>query len=535
MRKVPLNRQAAMLAAIAALGAYAAAAPAVASAATGSGTASRPAAHAPHQARPFAAPQVAPLPAGQRRVCPVPTRPGQVECMSIVHTGAAGSSPAVTVRGYGPSQLLSAYKLRSAASRGRGKVIAIVDAFNDPKAAPDLATYRRHFKLGACTRASKCLRIVNQNGSARHLPRARADWATEESLDLDMVSAICPKCRILLIEANNAFTTNLGAAVDRAVTMGARYVSNSWSAPEFPGQQVDNHFFNHPGDVVDFASGDSGYGAAYPTDLQYVTAIGGTTLRRTSHGRGWTETVWGSSSPPHSEGTASGCSAFEAKPSWQRADDFSPGGCLNRTENDVAAVANPNTGVAVFDSYQSFGWFPDGVGGTSAATPIITAIYALAGTPTRNTYPAQYPYLHSKHLFDVTSGSNGSCAPRRYLCNGERGYDGPTGLGTPNGTNAFTDSNTHRVTLLDPGNQNRTVGAAFSLQITGLDTKAGVTSLVYKAIGLPSGMSIHAVPHSTDGVITGTLPGSATTIQLTVTAKDGRITGTTHFTIVVAP
>jgi hypothetical protein len=535
VRKIPLIRQAALLAAIAALGAYGAIAPTVATAATGPAAASRPAPHAPGATGLPTAPRVARLPAGERRICPVPTRPGQMECMSIVRTAPAGTGPAVTVRGYGPSALLSAYKLRSVAGRGRGKVIAIVDAFNDPRAAPDLATYRSHFRLGACTRASHCLRIVNEHGSARNLPRADAGWAGEESLDLDMVSAICPKCRILLVEATNPTIANLGTAVSTAVAMGARYVSNSWSGIEFTQEGLFNHFFNHPGEVIDFASGDFGFGAAYPTDLQYVTAIGGTTLRHTAHGRGWSETVWGSSSPPGSLGTGSGCSALAPKPSWQRADDTSPTGCLNRTENDVAAVANPNTGVAVFDSYRNGGWFPDGVGGTSAATPIITAIYALAGTPTRSTYPAEYPYLHNKHLFDVTSGSNGSCSPRQYLCHGEHGYDGPTGLGTPNGPAAFTDSNAHRVTLLDPGNQSRTAGSSFTLQVTGLDTRSGATSLHFTATGLPGGLSIHAIAHSTNGKITGTLPGSAGTFDVTVTAKDGRITGTTHFIIVVAP
>jgi len=100
----------------------------------------------------------------------------------------------------------------------------------------------------------------------------------------------------------------------------------------------------------------------------------------------------------------------------------------------VSAVADPNTGVAVYDTYQSNGW--QVYGGTSASAPIVAATYALAGTPLSGTYPASYPYAHPSALYDVTSGSNGTCSPL-YLCTARAGYDGPTGLGTPNGITAF--------------------------------------------------------------------------------------------------
>ena len=235
------------------------------------------------------------------------------------------------------------------------------------------------------------------------------------------------------------------------------------------------------------------------------------------------------------EGTASGCSTLEAKASWQRADARTPGGCLNRTENDVAAVANPNTGVSVYDSYQvpvraRWGEF----GGTSAATPIITAIYALAGVPTKGTYPAEYPYLHAGHLFDVTAGLNGACElVRKYLCHGVRGYDGPTGLGTPNGTGAFTDGPAHRVTLIDPGTVDQAASTAFSLRINGLDTRR-VTALSYSATGLPAGLSIHPIANSTSARITGTLPTPGT-FHVTVVARDGLVSGSARFAIVSVP
>jgi Ricin-type beta-trefoil lectin domain len=469
------------------------------------------------------------LPAGEQYVCPAAVKRGQMTCMSIRsnHPAAANSS-------YGPTQLRSAYAIASAAaSKGKGVLVAIVDAHSDPKLASDLASYRSHFHLGACTTKSGCLKILNQSGKASPLPSPDKGWATEESLDVDMVSAICPKCHILVVEATTPATTDLGAAEKTAVAKGARYVSNSWSGPEFFGDDGTNPDFNHPGDVIDFAAGDFATGPAYPTDLQYVTAVGGTSLKHAKNKRGWSESAWGVNSAG-AEGTAGGCSVQEPKPSWQRADDNESTGCANRTENDVSAVADPNTGVLIFDSYKSS---PSGlfdIGGTSAATPIITSIYALAGTPSRGSYPAEYPYLHTSKLFDVTTGVSGKCESfRQYLCHGKKGYDGPTGLGTPNGTGAFANT-AHLVSLVNPGTQDSSPNSPFSLKITGLDT-GHATSLKWSATGLPSGLTISAVANSTNGKITGTLPGSATTFHVTVTAKDGSVTGTTHFNIVTVP
>ena len=540
MRTTSLTRPAVLVALVAVVGAIGMARPA-ASASPVRASAARPGPHVARRVQPFAAAHRPALPAGEHYVCPAATRPGQMTCMSIVASRPRRESgwavPASASNSYGPSALRSAYKIASpAAEKGGGRLVAIVDAFKDPKAASDLAIYRRHFHLGACTTRNGCLTIVNQSGHASPLPSANADWATEESLDLDMVSAICPKCHILLIEAKTDSTPDLGTAEKTAIAKGARYVSNSWSGPEFFGQDEFNGDFNHPGHVIDFAAGDFGYGPAYPTDLQYVTAVGGTSLRHASNKRGWSEAVWGTvSSQATMDGTGGGCSGLEPKPSWQRADAAAPDGCLLRTENDVSAVGDPSTGVLIYDTYKTT---PSGlfeIGGTSAATPIITAIYALAGTPTRGSYPAEYPYLHAGHLFDVTSGTNGKCEKfRQYLCHGERGYDGPTGLGTPNGTGAFTDNSAHRVTLVDPGTQDMAVGASLSLAITGLDTRH-VSSLRWSATGLPAGLSIRAVSSSTSGRITGKLPRAPRAYHVAVTAKDGGVTGTTRFNIVAAP
>ncbi|MFF8994178.1 peptidase S8 [Streptomyces sp. NPDC014983] len=376
--------------------------------------------------------------------CATPKHQGELACKSLRVTGgltafqkqqaADGITPkAATPSGYGPSDLQSAYGLTSAAaSKGSGETIAIVDAYNDPNAAADLAKYRSYYGLSACTKASGCFKQVSQTGSTTSLPTSDAGWSEEISLDLDMASAICPNCNILLVEAKSATMANLGTAVNEAVKLGAKYVSNSYGGSESSSDtSYDSSYFNHPGVAITVSAGDSGYGAEYPAASQYVTAVGGTALSEDSTTtRGWSETVWNTSS---TEGTGSGCSAYDPKPSWQ-----TDTGCAKRTIADVSAVADPATGVSVYDSYGvTAGWYT--FGGTSASSPIIAGVYALAGTPSSGSHPAQFPYAAAgtSALNDVTSGSNGSCTTS-YLCTARSGYDGPTGLGTPEGVSAFT-------------------------------------------------------------------------------------------------
>jgi subtilase family serine protease len=263
---------------------------------------------------------------------------------------------------------------------------------------------------------------VSQTGSTSSLPRGNRGWAGEISLDVDMVSATCPSCHILLVEAKTPTDANLFTAEDTAVALGAKYVSNSWGGSEASNQTTYDTHLNHPGVAITVSSGDDGNGVEFPASSRYVTAVGGTSLTKaTSTTRGWTEKVW--------SGAGSGCSSYETKPSWQTVTT----GCAKRAEADVAAVADPNTGVAVYQTYGASGWSV--YGGTSAAAPIIAAVYALAGTPGSSDTPASYPYAHPGSLFDITSGNNGSCgAPQ---CTAGTGWDGPTGLGTPNGTAAF--------------------------------------------------------------------------------------------------
>ena len=407
--------------------------------------------------------------------------------------------------GYGPANLQSAYNLPSSTA-GSGETVAVVDAMDDPNAAADLATYRSDWGLPAC--GTGCFSKVNQNGATSPLPAVSGTtgWATEESLDIDMVSAICPNCHIILVEANSATTANLGAGVNAAVALGAEFVSNSYGGSESSSDSTfDTEFYKHAGVAVTASAGDSGFGVEYPAASQYVTAVGGTSLSTASNSRGWTETVWGSSAG--GEGTGSGCSVDDPKPTWQ-----TDTGCAKRTNNDVSAVADPNTGVAVYDTYDQSGWLE--VGGTSASSPIIASVFALAGTPASGTFPSSYPYAHTANLFDVTSGANGTCSPA-YLCTGEVGYDGPTGLGTPNGIAAFSNGTTtgNTVTVTNPGSQTGTVGTAVSLQIHATDSATGQT-LTYSATGLPAGLAI-----SSSGLITGT-PTTAATSNVTVTATD---------------
>jgi subtilase family serine protease len=341
---------------------------------------------------------------------------GYARCLSLVR-GDGLPFGVTSPSGYGPADLQAAYKLPSSTA-GSGQTVAIVDAFDDPTAESDLAQYRSFYGLPPCTSASGCFRKVNENGGTLPIPPPNPDWDLEISLDLDMVSAVCPNCHILLVETTTNLDSDLYTGVDTAARLGANAISNSYGGDESSTETADDVHFNHPGIAVTASSGDDGFGVSYPAASPFVTAVGGTSLTKASGtARGWSESAW--------SGAGSGCSAFEGKPSWQ-----TDSGCAKRTVADVSAVADPNTGVAVLLGGQ---WFT--VGGTSASSPIIASVYALAGNASSVTY-GSFPYSHTGGLFDVTSGSNGTCSPA-YLCTGGAGYDGPTGLGTPNGTSAF--------------------------------------------------------------------------------------------------
>ena len=233
-----------------------------------------------------------------------------------------------------------------------------------------------------------------------------------------MASAICPNCKLLLVEANSNFFSDLAAAVDRAATLNATQISNSYGGNEYSGETSDESHYNHPGVAVTVSSGDSGYGAEFPAASKYVTAVGGTTLNRNaSVPRGWSETAW--------SGAGSGCSAYISKPAWQ-----TDSGCARRTIADVSAVADPNTGVAVYDSLPAAaaGWCS---AAPSASAPIVAGFDALIGSSAGS---PSYPYSHTGSYYDVTSGSNGRCGRAPTCARPGPGFDGPTGLGTPKGS-----------------------------------------------------------------------------------------------------
>jgi subtilase family serine protease len=360
--------------------------------------------------------------ASYRAVCPGPVFDSG-RCHAAVVTDARGNPQASGgPTGYGPAQFQAAYTLPSAVA-GAGQTIAIVDAYDDPKADADLATYSLAYGLPACTTANGCFRKVDQTGGKRY-PRADQGWALEISLDVQIAHAICPNCKILLVEAKTNSFANLIAAEDYA-TAHANVVSNSWGGGEFSSEtssSYDGHF-NRPGVPITVSSGDAGYGAEFPAASRYVTAVGGTTLTLGTDNSRLSETAW--------SGAGSGCSSYETKPAWQ-----TDSSCARRTVADVSADADPSTGASVYDSqgYQGrAGWFT--VGGTSLSAPLIAGVYALAGNASSTTY-ASFLYSHTGSLYDVTSGTNGSCSGN-YLCTAQSGYDGPTGLGTPNGTGAF--------------------------------------------------------------------------------------------------
>ncbi|MFZ0666600.1 MAG: S8 family serine peptidase [Acidimicrobiales bacterium] len=368
-----------------------------------------------------------------RAACPETNQQGMMFCMVLVRTDVKSRSEGVFGSGkpkgygYGPKQLQSAYKLPSSTD-GAGESVAVVDAYNDPDAVSDLATYRAAWGLPACdpSTGAGCLTVVNENGATSPLPpEKKSGWGIEEALDVDMVSAICPKCKIYLVEANSGRVVDLGTGVDSAISLlHVDFVSNSYGGHQnVKDLQYDKKYYKHPGDAIVASAGDDGYGVMYPAASQYVTAVGGTNLRKDpGSARGWSESVW--------SGSGSGCSEYDPKPTWQ-----TDTGCKNRTDNDVSAVASPGTGVAVYDTYTADGWAE--VGGTSVSSPIIASVYALAGVPAAGSYPASFPYSHTNDLYRVTTGSNGTCTPA-YLCNGETGYSGPGGWGTPDGLAAFT-------------------------------------------------------------------------------------------------
>jgi hypothetical protein len=364
----------------------------------------------------------------------------QVECMSLTVKGSItpGYPGTGEKEGLSPENLRSAYKLPS--SGGSGQTVAIVDAYNDPNAESDLAKYREKYGLSACTEANGCFKKVNQKGEKGSYPASEAGWSVEMSLDLDMVSAICSECHITLVEATSNSFANMDEAENEAASLtGTTVISDSWGGPETVNRTSEDTYFNHPGIPIAVSAGDHCYlneceGAKapnWPSTSPYVISVGGTLLEKATSSRGWKESVWYEPASAYGPvGTGSGCAVYESKPAWE-----SDASCSHRTDTDVSAVAACSSPLSLYDSYGREGWINEC--GTSAAAPIVAGVEALSSKEFREDGAQAFWQIGSVgRLFDTTEGHNyystgGNCGT--YLCNGETGFDGPTGWGTPNG------------------------------------------------------------------------------------------------------
>jgi subtilase family serine protease len=437
-------------------------------------------------------------------------------------------------RGLDPQDLQSAYRIPS--TLPAAQTVAIVDAYGYPNAESDLAAYRERYGLPACTKASGCFKKVNEKGESKNYPAEEPEWDVEAALDEDMVSAACPQCHILLVEGTTEEPADLGASVNEAVKLGANEVSNSYGYPQDYEPWCGttdctqyNSDYVHSGVVITASAGDSGYDDVYegfyatdfPAASPNVTAVGGTALFKVASApRGWFEEVW--NEPAISAGTGGGCTLSETKPTWQ-----TDKGCATRTDNDVAAVAAVISPVSIrIDGI----W--DLVGGTSVSSPLVAGIEAHA-ISTERSLGAHAFYKDPGSLFDVTEGfswdsynesGTSECAAAEYLCNAEVGYDGPTGMGTPNGVPVPPPT----VTKVEP-HEGPTTGAT-TVTITGTNF-TGASEVKFGPTAAKSFKVVSATS------ITAESPAhSAGTVNVTVTTTGGKsATGSADDFTYVAP
>jgi alpha-tubulin suppressor-like RCC1 family protein len=467
--------------------------------------------------------------------CEVVIAPEESEALGIeeYEGGAPGG-------GLTPQELQDAYNLPE--HGGSSSTIVVVDGPSDPTAEADMNAYRKYFGLPECTKTSGCFRQVNERGEPSE-PKSAGGWAIEISLDIDMVSAACPECHITLIEAKEERLAR-AEANDEAVKLGATAVSNSWNYGFEKGNSANSgvtcfggncitaeeeasyeSHFNHPGTPILFSGGDYGYAVRYPTISPNVIAVGGTALKKeVGSSRGWAETVWSNSAfgiDQKGRGTGSGCSIYESKPKWE-----SDSGCAKRIENDIAADADPRTGVAVYYA----GGFLAPVGGTSASAPFIAGVEGLSSSSVRS-MGAEAMWLagSAKSLFDITEGSNGTCTPPAedaYWCTAGVGYDGPSGNGVPNGVIAVGQPTVSGVL---PGEGPEAGGTSVTISGTNFE---GVTAVNFGATAASS----FTVKSST--TIEATSPAHAAgTVDVTVTTAKGTsaIGSGDHFTYLAKP
>ena len=341
-------------------------------------------------------------------LCPLANiGPDIAACNSLLRSDiVANPNPLVALTslpGYHPDDLRAAYGVTDAArSGGAGQTVAVVVAYDNPLIETDLAIYRAEFGMAPCTRINGCIKVVRQDGTPLNLSAA---WEAESDVDVEMVSAMCPHCHIIVSEARSDKIGDLAGAAGAAVAAGATVVSNSFSTTEDAASLAYDHFYNAPGVPMTAGGGDNGYGASYPASSQYVTAVGGTTLAM-SGGSVSSESVWSSS--------GGGCSSVVAQPAWQTGAS-----CSTRATNDVAVVGDPATPVSAY--LTTFGGW-NLLGGTSVGAPLVAALYALAGNGASTGGPAA--------LYADPSGF-------RSVPGSVAGYAGAAGLGAPLGIGAF--------------------------------------------------------------------------------------------------
>ncbi len=375
------------------------------------------------------APSYKPAGCNKAAVTPAHSKSLIAQCYAIGLTNATGalavSADGPPATALGPAQIQAAYDLPHT---GAGGTVAVVDAGGYANAESDLAVFRGYYGLPACTTANGCFAKVDQNGGTNYPPED-SGWSVETALDLDAVSSACPACHILLVEGNTASLDDLGTAVDTAATRDPVAISNSYGVPGEDSTELGGeHYYDHKGIAVTASTGDTGNVTNWPATSPNVVAVGGTTLTADSSPRGWTETAWA--------GGGSGCSPYEPRPGYQA--DIDTNCPNNKAIADLAADADPSTGLGIYNTSGENGWAQ--YGGTSLSSPLVAAMYALAGPPASGTYPVSYPYddpARSGDINDVTSGSNGTCGT--VLCTAGPGWDGPTGLGTPNGIGALSN------------------------------------------------------------------------------------------------
>ena len=437
-------------------------------------------------------------------------------------------------RGLDPRDLQSAYDIP--ATLGSPQTVALIDAYGYPTAESDLAKYRQRYGLPACTKANGCFRKVNEQGEEGKYPAKEPEWDVEAALDEDMVSAACPQCHILMVEGSTEEPADLGASVNEAVKLGATEVSNSYGYPQdykpwcgTTGCTKYNSDYKHAGVLITASAGDSGYDDVYeeldatdfPAASPSVVAVGGTALFKVPETpRGWFEEVW--NEPAISAGTGGGCTMLETKPAWQ-----TDTGCAERTDNDVAAVAAVVTPVSVrIDGTWEL------VGGTSVASPLVAGIEAHESTHERS-LGAHAFYEDPGSLFDVTEGfswdpydesGTSECAPNEYLCNAEVGYDGPTGLGTPDGVPVEAPA----VTKVAPHEGPTTGGTKVTITGTNL---TGATEVEFGSVAAKNVTVVSATS------ITAESPAGTGTVNVTVTTPAGTsaTSSADDFTYVSAP